>query len=65
MIYFSGVKAAPYLLAHSKHCLLTVCSFMQFFSVDLQKARVFTSSTKHVPKAGRVKGLQISARFAL
>ncbi len=59
-IYFSGAKEAPCLLAYSKHRSWTVCSVLQFSSVDLPKARAFTSPTKTVPEAGRVRGLQMS-----
>jgi hypothetical protein len=58
-IYFSGAKDTPCLLAHSKHRSCTVCSVLQFSSVDLPKASAFTSSTKPVPEAGRIGGLQI------
>ncbi len=64
-IYFSEANDAPCLLAHSKHRSLTVCSVLQFFSVNLPKARAFTLSTKLVPEAGRVRGLQILTRLAL
>jgi hypothetical protein len=63
-IYFSGANDAPCLLAQSKYHSWTVCSVLQFFSVDLPKARAFTSSTKSVQEAGRVRGLQIFMRFA-
>ncbi len=64
-IYFSGANDAPCLLAHSRHHSWTVCSVLQFSSVDLPKARAFTLSTKLVPDAGRVGGLQASTRLAL
>ncbi len=65
MIYFSGAKDAPCLLANSKQHSWTVCSVLQFFSVNLPKARAFMSSTKPVPEAGRVAVLQVLTRLAL
>ncbi len=56
---------APRLLAHSKQRWWTVCSVLQFSSVDLPKARMFTSSTKLGPEARRVGGLQILTKLAL
>ncbi len=64
-INFSGAKDAPCHLAHSKHRLLKVYSILLFSSVDLLKARAFTSSTKLVLEARRVGGLQGSMRLAL
>ncbi len=64
-IYFSSANDAPCLLAHSKHQSWTVYSVLLYSSVDLPKARAFTSSTKPVPDAGRVKGLQASTKLAL
>ncbi len=64
-IYFSEAKDAPYLLAHPKYRSWTVCSVLQFSSVDLPKARAFTWSTKPVQEAGRDGRLNISTRLAL
>ncbi len=64
-IYFSGAKEAACYLAHSKHCSWTVCSILQFTSINLPNTRPFTSSTKLVPEAGRVRGLKSSSRLAL
>jgi hypothetical protein len=55
-IYFSGAKDAPYLLANSKYHPWTVYSVLEFSSVDLLKARAFTSSTMLVLEARRVSG---------
>ncbi len=63
-IYFSGANDAPCFLAQSKHLLWTVCSVLQFSSVYLPNARVITSSTKPMPDAGRVGGLQMTTRLA-
>ncbi len=64
-IYFSGAKDATCLWAHSKHRSWTVCSVMQLSSVNLLKAKAFTLSTRLVPEARRVRGLQTSTRLAL
>jgi hypothetical protein len=45
--------------------LVDGCSVPQFFSVNFPMARAFTSSTKPVPEAGRIWGLQASTRSAL
>jgi hypothetical protein len=45
--------------------LWTVCSVLQFFSVDLPNARAVMSSTKPVPDDGRARGLQTLTSSAL
>ncbi len=64
-IYFSGAQEAPCFMVHSKHSLWTVCSVLQFSSVNLPDARVFTSSSKPVQEAGTDRMLQALIRLAL
>jgi hypothetical protein len=64
-IYLSGANDTPCFLAQSKHLSWTVYSIPQFSSVDLPKARAFTSFTKLTPEARIVERLQISTRWVL
>ncbi len=64
-IYFSGAQDAPCILAHTRYHSWTICIILQFYSINLPKGKAFTLSTKLVPKAERVGGLQASTRFAL
>jgi hypothetical protein len=61
-IYFLGANNAPCLLAHSKHCSWMVCIVLQFSSVDLLKATVFTYQ-QNWSHTWRVVGLQASTRL--
>ncbi len=64
-IYISWANNARCFLAHTVHCLWTPCKVLQFSSIDLPEATTFTLSTKLVPEAGRVGGLQFSTQLAL